>query len=273
MPNRNEYKAIKLTDVSFLYDSVCLPPDKQIPLHSQSSWELSCISTGQGTRLLSDVSDSFEEGEVVMIPPGVQHCWYFNKDKTDKDGNIENITIFFSGDFLENVSFCFPELYEPIRHISSLANATIFSDESRARIYSLMLRMRDESAERRVLTFVEILLVISEDKTGRIIINSKPRSKSEVRMSQIRGYVNCNFAREISKSSFCTFIRNETGQTFTNYVNSIRLSLAANLLKDSDLHISEIGASVGMTDTPYFCRIFKKKYGLTPTEYRKSTLT
>ena len=283
MPNRNEYKAIKLTDVSFLYDSVCLPPDKQIPLHSQSSWELSCIITGQGTRLLSDVSESFEEGEVVMIPPGVQHCWYFNKDKTDKDGNIENITIFFSGDFLNNVSFCFPEFSEPIRHISSLGNATIFSDESRARIYSLMLRMRDESVERRVLTFVEILLVISEDKTGRVIVNSKPRSKSEVRMSQIRGYVNCNFAREISideisahvgmnKSSFCTFIRNETGQTFTNYVNSVRLSLAANLLKDSDLHISEIGASVGLTDTPYFCRIFKKKYGLTPTEYRKRCL-
>ena len=56
---------------------------------------------GEGTRLLSDVSEPFAEGEVVMIPSGVQHCWYFNKDKTDKDGNIENITIFFNGVFFE----------------------------------------------------------------------------------------------------------------------------------------------------------------------------
>ena len=36
--------------------------------------------------------------------------------------------------------------------------------------------------------------------------------------------------------------------------------------------IYEIGASVGLTDTPYFCRIFKKKFGMTPTEYRRSVL-
>ena len=48
------------------------------------------------------------------------------------------------------------------------------------------------------------------------------------------------------------------------------LHLAAASLKTSDQSIYEIGASVGLTDTPYFCRIFKKKFGMTPTEYRKS---
>ena len=69
---------------------------------------------------------------------------------------------------------------------------------------------------------------------------------------------------------FFTFIKKETGMTFTNYVNDIRLNLAAASLKETDQSVSEIGASVGLTDTPYFCRIFKKKFGMTPTEYRKS---
>ena len=267
-------------ETSFVFDSVCLPPDLQIPLHSQTSWELSCIITGEGTRLLSDVSEVFTEGEVVMIPPGVRHCWYFNKERTDVNGNIENITMFFNNDFLNNVALCFPEFSDHIKHMLTAPNAIIFSGEVRDKIFALMLRMRDEGAEKRVLTFLKILLIISEDSTGRIIMNTKPRSKGELRMSQIRSFVNCNYPREISieevvshvgmnKSSFCTFIKKETGQTFTNYVNDIRLNIAAASLKESDQSISEIGASVGLTDTPYFCRIFKKKFGMTPTEYRR----
>ena len=280
MSANKEYKTIKTSEVSFVFDAVCLPPDLQIPLHSQASWELSCIITGEGTRLLSDVSEPFAEGEVVMIPSGVQHCWYFNKDKTDENGNIENITIFFNTDFLNNVALCFREFSEHIRQLIESPNAIIFSGEVRERIYSLMLRMRGEGVEKRVLTFMEILLIISEDRTGRIIMNTKARSKGEVRMSQIRSFVNCNYGREISidevvahvgmnKSAFCTFIKKETGLTFTNYVNEIRLNLAAASLKETELTISEIGASVGLTDTPYFCRIFKKKFGMTPTEYRR----
>ena len=280
MPDNIKYKTTTPSEASFLFDAVCLPPDLQIPLHSQATWELSCVITGEGTRLLADVSESFSEGEVVMIPSGVQHCWYFNKDKTDKDGNIENITIFFNRGLLNNVAICFTEFADHIKHLLEAANAIVFSGEVRAKIYSLMLRMREESSEKRVLTFMEILLIISEDRTGRIIVNSKPRSKGEIRMSQIRTFINCNYAREISieevvahvgmnKSAFCTFIKKETGLTFTNYVNSIRLNLAASALKETELHISEIGASVGLTDTPYFCRLFKKKFGMTPTEYRR----
>ena len=282
MTKIKENKTIAQNDVSFVFDAVCLPPDLQIPLHSQASWELSCVIAGEGTRLLSDVSEPFAEGEVVMIPSGVQHCWYFNKDKTDKNGNIENITIFFNADFLKNVALCFPEFSEHVKQLVESPNAIVFSGEVRNRIYSLMVRMRDESSEKRVLTFMEILLIISEDRTGRVIVNTKPRSKGEVRMSQIRSFVNCNYGREISidevvahvgmnKSAFCTFIKKETGMTFTNYVNEIRLNLAAASLKDTELPISEIGVSVGLTDTPYFCRIFKRKFGMTPTEYKRKS--
>ena len=186
--------------------------------------------------------------------------------------------------FLNNVALCFPEFSDHVKHMQEAPNAIIFSGEVRERIYSLMLRMREESVEKRVLTFMEILLIISEDRTGRVIVNSKQRSKGEVRMSQIRSFVNCNYGREISidevashvgmnKSAFCTFIKKETGQTFTNYVNDIRLNLAAASLKETDQSISEIGASVGLTDTPYFCRIFKKKFGMTPTEFRRSHIS
>ena len=276
---KREFKTIIPLNKSLEYEYICIPPDKQIPMHSQKTWELSCVITGEGTRLLSEVSEPFKAGETVLVPPGVPHCWHFNKDKTDADGNIANVTMFFSSDFLNNLASCFPEFNESITHLTKLGNATIFTGEVLSRVYNLMLRMRDETTEKRILSFLEILLIIAEDKTGRMIVNSRVRSRSERRMAQIKSYVNCNYSRDISinevvahvgmnKSSFCSFIKRETGMTFTGYLNNLRLSLAAELLKDSDISVAEAGSKVGLQDSPYFCRLFKKKYGVTPTKYR-----
>lgn len=80
------------------FDAVCLPPDKHIPLHSQSTWELSCVITGEGTRVLGDVSERFSASDTVLTPPATPHCWYFDRSKTDAEGNIENVSIFFKRD-------------------------------------------------------------------------------------------------------------------------------------------------------------------------------
>ena len=100
-------------------------------------------------------------------------------------------------------------------------------------------------------------------------------------MTQIKSFVNCNYMHEIkideiashigmNRSSFCSFFKKETGQTFTHYLNEKRISLACELLENEDMNINEIGQAVGIPDTPYFCRIFKTFKGLTPTEYRTS---
>lgn len=263
---------------SFEYAYVSLPPDKQIPIHSQNSWEVSCIITGEGTRLLGDVSEEFSSGETVLIPPGMIHHWYFTNDGSD----IENVTILFDNEFLKNVKSCFPELSDMMEHLMSLKKAVIFTGETRRKIYFIMLRMRTESAERRIFSLAEILMLIAEDKTGRKIANSKRLSKTEIRYSQIRSYVNCNYYREITldeisrfsgmnKTAFCAYFKAQTGKTFVEYLNQIRLKIAAELLKCTDQTVSDIASQVGISDMSYFCRLFKKTFGFTPSEFRKET--
>ncbi len=142
-----------------------------------------------------------------------------------------------------------------------------------------MLRMRTEVPQKRILSLMEILLVIAHDKTGRAISGTRQISRSEMRMAQIKSFINCNYMRDIkidemalhigmNRSSFCSFFKQQTGQTFTHHLNDKRIAAACELLRDKDKNISEIGISVGITDTPYFCRIFKQTTGFTPTEYR-----
>lgn len=62
----------------------------------------------------------------------------------------------------------------------------------------------------------------------------------------------------------------ETGMTCLNYLTKIRLELAALWLKETGIPVGEIGRRVGYLDQNYFCKAFKKKYYMSPTEYREA---
>lgn len=58
------------------------------------------------------------------------------------------------------------------------------------------------------------------------------------------------------------------GNTVNGYISDRRLDLAASLLKNSDLTISEIVYMIGLSSKSYFSKIFKEKYGLSPSSAR-----
>jgi AraC-like DNA-binding protein len=61
-----------------------------------------------------------------------------------------------------------------------------------------------------------------------------------------------------------------TGQTATEFIRSQRLKLAADLLKSSQVNVSEIGYTVGFNNHSYFTQCFKNQFGVSPIEYVKT---
>lgn len=62
----------------------------------------------------------------------------------------------------------------------------------------------------------------------------------------------------------------QSGKTIAQTVNSVRLSQATMLLKTTNLSITHIATECGFCDGNYFSTVFKKKYGISPKEYRKA---
>jgi YesN/AraC family two-component response regulator len=62
--------------------------------------------------------------------------------------------------------------------------------------------------------------------------------------------------------------RQETGQYFSDYLMRVRMIRAKELLERSTYMIYEVANEVGITDYRYFCKLFKKMYGITPTQYK-----
>lgn len=63
-----------------------------------------------------------------------------------------------------------------------------------------------------------------------------------------------------------------TGKTFSQYIISLRMEKARDLLENSVLKISEIAAHVGYNDTSHFIKYFRKYFQTTPEEYRSRSL-
>src|SRR5690606_29319099 len=56
---------------------------------------------------------------------------------------------------------------------------------------------------------------------------------------------------------------------FKEHLNRVRIDKATDLLRKRDIPISEISSRVGYGDHSYFCKVFKKSTGLSPTQYRR----
>lgn len=65
-------------------------------------------------------------------------------------------------------------------------------------------------------------------------------------------------------------LKKETGFTFVDLLNKIRVEEAKKLLSQPQYKVYEIAQTVGFTDVPYFSKLFKKITGLTPLEYKNS---
>ncbi|WP_163717501.1 hybrid sensor histidine kinase/response regulator transcription factor [Mangrovibacterium lignilyticum] len=77
------------------------------------------------------------------------------------------------------------------------------------------------------------------------------------------------FASEmfVSRSLLYKKIRAITDLNITDFINSFKLKKAVELIRESKLPISDIAFQVGFNDPKYFSRIFRKFYGMSPTEF------
>lgn len=74
----------------------------------------------------------------------------------------------------------------------------------------------------------------------------------------------------ISKCYFCFLFKKDTGKTFTQVVNEIRIEKSKGLLLNTDRSILDIAVSVGYNNQNYYNMLFKKLNGITPHQFRNN---
>ncbi len=111
---------------------------------------------------------------------------------------------------------------------------------------------KDESDYRRIKNIEKALELIYYNYKEPLTIE---------KVAELTGY---------SKSNFCKIFKKTVGEGFHSALNRQRVTNAAGLLKVTNMPIADISAEVGFSEEKAFCRVFKKIYGITPGQYRKS---
>ena len=72
----------------------------------------------------------------------------------------------------------------------------------------------------------------------------------------------------LSTHYFSRLFKKEIGTTFVDYVTQKKLELAKDMLKNTTLPIEMIATHLGFSQTSYFCKVFRKKWEISPKDYR-----
>ena len=134
-----------------------------------------------------------------------------------------------------------------------------------------------------VTQFLTILHELSKSRTMHTLATSS-YAKVEVesdsrRVLKVKNYIAKNYMDEIrlntladiagmSPSAFSRFFKLHTGRNLSDYIIEMRLGYASRMLVDTSKSVSEISFQSGFNNLSNFNRIFRKKKGCSPSEFR-----
>lgn len=255
------------------------------PIHIHPECELNFIENAKGAqRIVGDSIEEIDEEELVLVTnPHLEHAW---KDYRNVSKNIHEITIQFHPDLLTD-TFLNKNQMISIRQLFRHAERGVaFSRESIAKVRPLLKTLTCENDS--FYSLIKLLIILHElsiDKgmrelsTGQFAANVMHQHSSDESLGRVMDYLSQHYSEVIrlsevaemvnmSESSFCRFFKQHTSKSFIDFLTDIRLGAASRALIDSSLSIAEIGYDCGFNNLSNFNRIFKKKKGVTPSEFR-----
>lgn len=127
------------------------------------------------------------------------------------------------------------------------------------RIHALMLELFSVCCQ-----YSEPVEPHAQDKLAQVFAYLRTHYAQPLRVEEV--------AREthLSKFYLCHLFREQTGMTLMQYLYEYRLSAARQLLRFSDLSISEIAHNCGFGSSSHFCTLFRAREGVSPRDYRRA---
>lgn len=268
----------------FYYDNLALFDFNCIEWHWHSELEFVYVESGNVTFWIGEKQFTLSEGNGIFINSKVLHRFY-----SPAEAVIPNFVCmpFF---IAAQDSIIYHKYILPV--ISSSLSFQVFyakiSWQAKAlSIIKQIIAVQNRTSSRELATssllqmlWLEIYenadIKYTEDHTN-------DSASSQARLQLMMQYIHQNYMHDISldaiaghagisKSTVLNLFRKYLHITPINYLINYRLNEAAWLLSKTKKKINTISDEAGFNNVDYFCRLFKKHYHLTPTEYRKKKL-
>ena len=252
------------------------------PLHYHEEFELNLIINAKGAkRIVGDHIDLIDDLELVLVGPNLSHAWFTHQNTS---GEIREVTIQWHKDLLDEKLLRRNQLNFIRKMFDLAAKGILFSKETVQAIYPRIVALSQESGFDSVIALINIFHDLSISRNIRTLsetgFNKDFQSNfNSRRIEKAFEYMNKNYDKQIALAdiaklvnmtevSFSRFIKKRTGITFIDSLNEIRLGHASRILIDTTNSVAEVSYACGFNNISNFNRLFKKKKGCTPKEFR-----
>lgn len=270
----------------FLFSCIVDRTEDETNYHSHDFIELAVILKGEGNFFIENQTYPVQKGDILILNPGVHHK---SMIKPLASSPATECYLAFS-----NVQFreCLPGTFPLFEDGSRILH---MPQQLRPEIFRLCMAIGKESENFKIGRYfmlksylIQILCLLIREMTAEKVLKGEKKtdkyffksvSKKYV-VQKITKYLEEHYREKISLDQIAAnmylspyyiskIFKTETGDTPINYLISIRMGHARELLdEDPDISIQTVSAAVGYEDAYHFSKLFKKYYGLSPLHYK-----
>lgn len=253
--------------------------------HYHDYYEIYYLMSGKRTIFLDNKVYNLEPGDLVMIPKREIHRTTYDDTLNSDKIETQRVVLSFSDEFLkdliqavgyENFVKCFQK-----KKITIPVNRRGYLEEL---FDQILIEQKDEDIISQYLCkcyceeIIIFLMRCNEKKE-----EEKPHLESDIDMEKAAQFISNHFDSQItldmiakkycmSTSYFSKRFKSVTGFGFKEYLNTVRIRHACDLLLTTNQNITEISYQCGFTDSNYFGDAFRKAMNMSPRDYRKMNL-
>ena len=255
------------------------------PIHNHEVFELNFVEHAPGVRrIIGDSNEVIGDYDLAIITGSdLEHVWEQNTCTSD---NIREITVHFYLDLSDDGFLSRNPFFSLRKMLLEARKGLVFPLDAIMHVYQLLDTLSTvKEGFYAVTQFMTILSELAKCQGARTLATSS-YAKVEVasdsrRVLKVKNFIAKNYMDEIrlatladiagmSPSAFSRFFKLHTGRNLSEYIIEMRLGYASRMLVDTSMSISEICFDCGFNNLSNFNRIFKKKKGCSPSEFREN---
>jgi AraC-like DNA-binding protein len=250
--------------------------------HFHPEYEIVLNTKSNGTRIVGDSVELFDQYDLVMIGGNIPHCWnYYKKAATDQEeiGIMLHFKIASLGEELLSQH----EMHSVKNLLLDSERGIVFSFDDARSAEAILRNMVINKGTDKIISFFMLMKLLSESGNKNFLCSENYRmafdERGNKRMTDVYNYIRENFHKQLtlekisriahmSPFAFSRYFKKNSGAGYVEYLNRVRMNKACYLLRETEYQIHEISSQCGFLSISNFNKQFRKTEGVSPRDYR-----